>query len=224
MSHYFLNIWLIISKIPPLILLVGIFLNIKFHKKLKKIFLLIFIYLCISLIVDILFRYLGIYSHLKFNLFLIPIFGFAELIIYSIIYYKYLVKSRSKILLLLILLAHVLILLEIVFIKKSMTQKTFHSFGKVIADSVIILYCLSYYWNLFKGKIKIKQDIGLLIATTFIYYSVNLLIFLCVNFLVNANIVLVTSFWTINIISNSIFYTILTYLIWQNGKTQSISR
>ncbi len=219
-----MNLWMLLSLTSPISLLGGIFIGVKYYKNLDYIFKFILFYLIASLFTDIIYRYLGFFSNLKYNLFMIPVFGFIELFIYSNLYYRGIFRSKSIPLLVFIVILHVLIISELFFIKNLFHLKSFQSFGKIIADASIILYCLLYYWSLFKEKISIQPSLIIFNAASIIYYSINLFIFLCVNFLVNENIKLVIIFWSINLISMVSFYIILTYLIWQNGKTQSISR
>lgn len=220
----FLKLWSLITIVSPIILLTGVVIGVKNFTQLSNSYKVIVCYLGIALIVDLLFRYLGLYSHFKYNLFIIPIFGLLELAVFSTLYYRYILKSKSVPLFLLIILMHLLIIGEIVFVNKLFHQKSFQSFGKVIADSSIIFFCLLYYWQVFKGKIAIHSDISFLNATVIVYYSINVIIFLCVNFLVNENVRIVTAFWIINLISVTLFYIILIYLIWQDGKIRKTSR
>jgi len=214
----------LIGLTSPIVLLIGIIIGIFYFRNLTKGFRMIFLYLVMALIIDLLSRYFGYYSHLKFNLFLLPIFGFLELVIFSTLYYKYILHSKSIPLLLFIIFMLLLIVVEFVFFNKLFDRKSFQSFGRVIADSAIISLCMIYYWKLVQGKVVMRSDINILNATVIIYYSINLILFLFINFLVNASIHIVTVFWTVNLVALIAFYLILIYLIWQDGKTRKILR
>lgn len=216
------QLWSLISAISPVVLLTGVIAGITYFKQLKASYRLVVIYLAICLVTDLLYRFLGYYSHLKYNLFLIPIFGFLELVVFSILYYRYIFLNKNKSLLLLMAAMLLLILSEIVFVSELFHRETFHSYGKVIADASIVYFCLLYYWKVFKGQIPVNSEYNLLNAVVFAYYSVNLFIFLPVNFLVNAKLTFVIFFWAVNLISMVLFYLLLIYLIWQNGKTRKI--
>jgi len=212
------QLWNIVSFVSPIVLLIGIIVGLLYFSQLNTTYRLITAYLSICLVMDILCRYLGAYSHLKYNLFMIPIFGFLELFIFSFLYYSKILRSNSKPLLLFIATMHLLILIEIVFALKSFHKESFQSYGKVIADAAILYFCLLYYWKVVKGQIPLDSEYNILTALIFIYYSVNLFIFLAVNFLVNEKISVVIFFWAVNLISLVLFYLALIYLIWQNGK------
>jgi len=218
------QLWDIISFASPVVLLVGIIVGLLNFSRLNASYRIIVVYLTICFVTDLLYRYLGIYSHLKYNLFLIPIFGFLELVVFSILYYRHILQNKSNSLMLFIGTMLLLILSEIAFATKLFHRETFHSYGKVIADASVVFFCLLYYWKVFKGQIPINSEYTLLNAAIFVYYSVNLFIFLSVNFLVNAKLNFVVFFWVVNLISMVLFYLILIYLIWQNGRIRRIMR
>lgn len=214
------QLWGLISFISPFTLLIGVFIGLFFYKYLNKISRLLLLFLGMNLAVELLFRYFGYYSSLRYNLFLIPIFALFEIAFYSVLYYKHILRSKSNILITFSIVSFLLALVSLCFYKTLFQQKTFHSFGKVVADLTVIVFCITYYWRLLTGKIKQVKEVSQLNATFLIYYSVNLILFLPINFLVNASINIVFLFWVINLVSLVLFYLVLTYMIWRNGKTQ----
>lgn len=214
----------LLSPISPILLLLGIIIGIFYYRNLSKEFRVIFAFLVMSLFIDFLARYFGFYSHLKYNLFLYPIYGFLELIFFSTLYYKYILHSKSIRLLLFIIFMLLLIVIEFVFVSKLFDGKSFQSFGRVISDSTIISLAMIYYLKLVQGKVVMRSDINILNATVIIYYSISLIHDLFINFLVNASIQIIALFWAVNFISLIAFYLILIYLIWQDGKTPKILR
>ncbi len=218
------QVWSLISLLSPFVLLVGLAVGVFYYRHLSGSFRLLFAYLVISIAVDLLYRYFGYYSQLKYNLFLIPIFGFLELALFSRIYYRYILKCRSNILLLYIALALLGILLELLFVGRLLHQKSFQSFGKVVDDAAIISFCILYYWRVFNGSIPIVKAHSYLNVAALVYFSINLILFLPINFLVNASLSVVMAFWVLNLVSIVLFYIVLIFLLWQNGKTRKCSR
>lgn len=216
------QIWSLVASLSPITLMVGLIVSLLYFRYISKGYRLLIVYLAGALIMDLLFRYFGSYSHLKYNLFLFPIFGFFELAVLSVLYYKYIFKGISKSLLVFIVTMLLLIACEIFSINKLLEIKTFYSFGKVIADVSIIWFCLLFYWQVFKGEIPVKSKYGTLNAAILIFFSINLVISLPLNFLVNEKLSVVIFFWVINLISVLLFYFFLIYLIWQDGKTRKI--
>jgi hypothetical protein len=220
-EHDFYNL---ITPASPIVLFIGIVISIFYFRNLSNGFRVIFGYLLMSLFIDLLTRYFGFYSHLKYNLFLFPIFGFLELAFLSTLYYKYILHSKSIPLLLFIIFMLLLIVVDFVFFSKLFDRKSFQSFGRVISDSTIIYLAMIYYLKLVQGKVVMRSDINILNGTVIIYYSINLILYLFINFLVNASIQIITVFWMINLVTLIAFYLILIYLIWQDGKTPKLLR
>lgn len=218
------QIWGLVSSLSPITLIVGIIIGLFYFRYICKGYRLLVVYLAVDLIMDLLFRYFGFYSPLKYNLFLFPILGFFELVVLSVLYYKYIFKSVSKSLLVFVGIMLLLITGEIFSTNKLFLIKNFNSFGKIIADISIIWFCLLYYWQVFKGKIPVKSQYGPLNAVILIYFSINLILSLPLNFLVNEKLNVVILFWIVNLISILLFYFFLIYLIWQDGKTRKTSR
>lgn len=217
-------LWSYISFTSPVILLFGIIVGLFYRKQLERCFYLFYIYLIFSLIIDLFSRYFGYYSVFKYNLFLIPIFGFLELSMFSVIYYRYIIKSSNKYLRCFIFALLGLILIDLSRIGSMFDASSFRSYGKVIADAGIVVFCLIYYLDVVKGRIKPTFELNLLNAASIIFFSLNLIIFLAINFLVNASYGIVMFFWNFNLVIVCLYYIIIIYLIWRNGKTRKSLR
>jgi hypothetical protein len=179
-------------------------------------------YLSFYIWFTILTNYIGLYF--SSNLFWLPIYSLAELAIFSTIYLRFfLKKGENTVLQGLLLLAHGLIVLDFLFLCDLFNAKTFYAFSKVVADLAIILLCLRYYWSILKGEMPIDKELLLLNSVFIGYFSINSIIFLSINFLVNESIDLVIPFWILNALSALFLYLFLTYMIWQHGKIQKTS-
>ncbi|WMX14695.1 MULTISPECIES: hypothetical protein [unclassified Aureispira] len=190
-------------------------------KQLSHLYKLIGSYIGLSILVELLTTYFM--SSTGYNLFLLPVYSFAELAIFSTIYLCFFFEEEKSTLRNLLLLAHGLIILDILFLCDLFNAETFYAFSKVVADIAIILLCLRYYWTILKEKTPIDKE-RLLLNSMFIgYFSINSIIFLSINFLVNESLYLVTPFWMLNALSALLLYSFLTYMIWQHGKTQKTS-
>lgn len=192
--------------------------NFCFYKKLTPIYQYLSFYIWFTILVN----FMG--DYLSYNLFLLPIYSFVELAIFSAIYLRFfLKKGENTVLQGLLLLAHGLIVLDFLFLCDLFNAKTFYAFSKVVADLAIVLLCLRYYWTILKEETPIDKELLLLNSVFIGYFSINSIIFLSINFLVNESIDLVTPFWILNALSALFLYSFLTYMIWQHGKTQKIS-
>lgn len=182
------------------------------HLTLKYYYLGFYIWL------TILTNYIGLYF--SSNLFWLPIYSFAELSIFSIIYLRFFLKGEKKVLQLLLLLAQALIVLDFLFLCDLFNAKTFYAFSKVVADVAIVLLCLRYYWTILQEDTPIDKELLLLNSVFIGYFSINTIIFLSINFLVNESLDLVTPFWVLNALNALFLYSFLTYMIWQHGRIQ----
>lgn len=192
-----------------------------FYKKLIPQYKLIGVYIWLSIIIDLFTAYFM--KSTGYNLFLLPIYSLIELAIFSCIYIRFFLKKNTPLLQGILLLTHSLIILDFLFLCDLFNSKTFYAFSKVVADVTIILLCLNYYWSTLKEETPINKELLLLNSVFIGYFSINCLIFLSINFLVNESLDLVTPFWLLNAISVLFLYLFLTYMIWQHGKIQKIS-
>lgn len=187
-----------------------------FYKQLHSIYKLLSLYIWFTILTN----YIGLYF--SSNLFWLPIYSFVELAVFSTIYLRFFLKGE-KIIQGLLVLAHALILLDFLFLCDLFNAKTFYAFSKVIADIAIVLLCLRYYWAILKEEMPIDKELLLLNSVFIGYFSINSIIFLSINFLVNESLDLVTPFWILNALSALFLYLFLTYMIWQHGKTPKTS-
>jgi len=178
-------------------------------------------YLSFYIWVTILINLMGVYLH--YNLFLLPIYSFVELAIFSIIYLRFFFREKNIVLQSLLLLAHALILLDFLFLCDLFNAKTFYAFSKVVTDITIVLLCLKYYLTILKEETPIDKELFLLNSVFIGYFSINSIIFLSINFLINESLDLVTPFWILNALSALFLYSFLTYMIWLHGKIQKTS-
>jgi hypothetical protein len=189
-----------------------------FYKNLDSHYRFINIYIWLGVLIDLLTTYFM--KSTGYNLFLLPIYSFAELAIFSSIYLRFFLKGENAVLKSLLLLAHGLILLDFLFLCDLFNAETFYAFSKVVADIAIVVLCLKYFSNILKEETPIKKELLLLNSVFIGYFSINSIIFLSINFLVNESLDLVTPFWVLNALSALFLYSFLTYMIWQHGRTQ----
>ncbi len=209
-----------LTYLSPILCIVGVVLGVSRFSQLNQIFRLVIFYLFLSLVTDLFYRYFAIFPTKQFNLFLIPIYGLAELLLFSFLYLRYLIQGKKNGLIVFLGLMAIGILFEIIFAPYIFSAKEFISFGKPLANLGILVLCFFTFYQWITEKTPKSQSLVSLNGAIFIYYSLNLLLYLFINFLVNENITLVTIFWSINLVSVLLFYSILILFIWQNGKTR----
>lgn len=152
------------------------------------------------------------------NLFVVPIFATLEFLLFSILFTKFFFKKSTRFLL--IVQIAVLTMLSIInyyFFKLDQAQ-IFQAYGKVLVNSCIIFYTLKYFMGLASGEFPLtKYKISLAIII-FVYCLFGAIFFVSINFLVNEDSVLITSFWFFYNITILSFYSSIFYITWQAGK------
>lgn len=151
---------------------------------------------------------------------MIPFYALVELFLFSWIYVKYLLKPHSKLLMVFLAAIHMLILAEIIFSPWLYTRNGFFSISKPIANFSITLLCLIKYYQIVTTQKKKENQNLALNAIVLTFFSINLLIFLSINFLITNNPTIVGYFWFFNLITVILFYISLIILLWQNGRTR----
>ncbi|MBQ0116729.1 MAG: hypothetical protein KBS98_02295, partial [Flavobacterium sp.] len=156
------------------------------------------------------------------NLFLIPINGFVELLIFSIFFLEssnYLPFYKNKYWMILVAACLALTVYEVIDIFTS-TFENFKSSSRIIMTLFIVLFSVYYFvYNILKQKKIIKTNFYLY-SGILLYFSMILVIFLPIDFLIHDETGLKYYFWFANNIISCIFYTFLIVSICTNGKTQ----
>ena len=208
------DIFEFIMYLSPVFLIVGVSVGTYFYESLSKVYKILLLYLWVCLMIDLLGHISAI--TLGNNLVFIPIFGIVELVIISLLYRKFLLV-KNKALGVIILLAVSYMLYELVHLTYFEPTK-FQSYARVIDTFLLVSMSLLYTFQ------KVRQEPNMnyfsLNSTILIYFSVNLIIFLPINFLINEASMLKFYFWIANLIFTLLFYAALTLIIWKHGKTQ----
>lgn len=205
----------LLTLFSPAILAIGLCIGFYFYKSLNAIHKSILFYLLLMLVIDLSGRILKFtYGN---NLIILPIYSFLELGMFVCFYYKFLFKAKHRLILGLSIVAVLYILWEIVVLKVMETRQ-FQSYAKVADNFVIITLALGFFYekiNIFKES---KWDNFRLNATVLVFFSVNMLFFLPINFLINEKSGLNHYFWLSNLVITILFYLFLITSIWKNGR------
>jgi hypothetical protein len=212
-----------ITILAPVAASVGVLVGLSKLKRLSTPCHLLFIYLVFCLTTELLSRYLGLVSHAKNNLFMFPVFALGEFIIFSLLYLKYLMDLKKFVLYIVLTVGCLLILTDIFFLSNVLDIKHFNCLAAVVSNLTIMVICLLY---IFKGlENKGIRDREFIWFTPYItgYFSLTLLIFLSMNFLVNERLTIVIYFWVGNLMLNVSFYLLIAYFLWKHGRTPELS-
>ncbi|UUC44947.1 hypothetical protein [Flavobacterium cerinum] len=203
-----------LTYLSPALLLTGIGIGMYRYKSLDLSRKMLLLYISVALCTDLTSR---IYGHLfGNNLIFIILFSLLELIIFAILYQFCFFEKKSRTLFLLTLVASGFIIWELSSLHKVAPQQ-FQSYSKVMDAFVILLFALAYFFQKV-GKYKTTQTEQLrLNAAILIFFSLHLLFFLPINFLINVSSGLKFYFWTANLVLTLFFYAFINWEIWKNG-------
>lgn len=204
----------------PIILSVGLGMGIYYFKRLNFLLKVITFYMGSMLFLDVLAYIFGeAYGN---NLVFIPIFGFLELFIFSLFYYSLGIKEtiiKKGLLITTVIGMFLFTLWEILKVYNAPVEE-FQSYSKVISTLFIVLLSIGFFIeNIVKRK-DISASIFFINSGILLYYSLTLIIFLPIDFLIHDNTGLKFYFWFANLIFTYVFYIFLILSIWKNGKIQ----
>jgi hypothetical protein len=204
------------TALVPLILFFGVVAGAYFRRYLDERNRFLVIYLSICLTIDMVSRIIGeLYRN---NLIFIVIFSLLELLFFYFFYQVCFFQRRIRMYALVTGLASLYMIYEM-FTLKDVAPAEFQPYSKVICSFIIIIMSINC---LFDSIRKEQQDSAIIkLSSVFvIYFSLNLIFFLPVNFLINVASSVKFYFWFANLLLTFSFYIFLSREIWKNGSTQ----
>lgn len=204
-----------LTHCSPAILLFGIVVGILYYSKLERIHRLLTIFLALALIVDLISRLVGeLYGN---NLILIPIYGLLELLFWAYLYFSCLITLKNNLFLipLGILVLYNLYEITVLF---NVEPKDFNSNSRVFDSLAIVIISIVFYiQQIVKDNFE-KQRIMFLNTIVFAFYSLNLILYLPINYLINETSNIKFHFWSISLVLTLVFYSLIVHMIWKHGK------
>ena len=199
--------------LSPLILLVGVIIGLVYYKRLNQSSRLVFYYLIVCLATDILGQVMYIIT--DNNLILWVLFAIAELLIFSNFFYKKL--KMKKLVMFMAGMGIVYMIMEFIFIDTNATS--FQAYSKVISSFLIVLMVILLFWEKMRAAKSIDKSEMKLMFGILVYYALNVVLLLPINFLINNGSSTVIYVWYIYLVATIFFYSLLTFLLWKNGRT-----
>ncbi len=207
----------LLTLVSPIVLLTGVIIGIINIKKNPKIGQLIFGYFIIELIIEIASRYWGQVN--KNNLIFLSVAGIVDVLFFSTLYIRFFF-ARKRIWLIFLSLPAILLLIYMMYHKVALKPSAFDAYDKVICDSIIVLFALISSYDLINGKEEVRKDVMRVNAAVLLSFSLDLLISLTYNFLINVGQHFVIYFWILRFVLLTALYTTLAYTLWQIGKNR----
>jgi hypothetical protein len=207
-----------LGDVSSMALITGLVLGVLFYKKLDRLHKSILVYMVLMLTIDTACRIFEYYNHS--NMIVLPIFSLVELLFFVYLYNKYLLKKESKTIIAFGLLGMLYIVVEFFeyFIFGTLDIKQFQPYSKIVDNFIIIVMALVFYYEKMNSFNETKWSNFKLNTAILIYFTINAIVFLPFNFIINENIGVRFYIWTVNVVIILLFYSYLTILIWKNSR------
>lgn len=206
----------IVVYLSPVTLLTGVVLGAIRYTRTAPVGRWIFYYLVVMFCFEVAASYWG--NNANNNLFLLSLNGIVDLVFFSLLYVKHFHVSSKVFLLGISCLVGTGVLTTILFNGSHKMIAEFQLYDKVACDGVLFVYALISMFDLLKGKGELKREIVRVNVAVLLYYSLDMLISLIINFLVNAGFNFLVYFWFLRLALLITLYIILIYTLWQTGK------
>lgn len=210
-----------LGKLSPLLLILGTLLGVFSYKKLDAVHKSIIFYLLMMLLVDTYSRFLWRYGNNQVTLL---IYSLIEVIGVGYFYQKILLKRKYIITITINILVVIYIIWELFsYLFLDSNVKHFQPYAKVADNFVIIVLALTFLYEKMSDYKESKWNNFKLNIGVLVFFTLNTLIFLPFNFLVNEKSGVKYYFWTGNVILLLLFYGFLTWSIWENRKQNKLT-
>ena len=197
----------------PLMLIGGIAVGLRLRKYLQRNYMHLVVYLIICLITDVLSRIVGgLYDN---NLIFIVVFSLLELVFFYLYFRPSFTEKAANYYAVAVAFAVLYMVYELFFLR-NVAPAAFQPYSKVIGAFLIIVMVLNCLFQTIKDD-PFVQSVSNLNSIFVLYFSLNLIFFLPVNFLINVTSSVKFYFWCANFLLTLSFYTYLSHEIWKNG-------
>ncbi|MCH2194447.1 hypothetical protein [Kordia sp.] len=208
----------IITNASPLVLFIGTSIGLYYYKRLDKIAKLLFYFLIGSLLIDLSSRLLG--AIINNNLFLFFVLTWLELFVFMKVYYY--LTGKKKLLIGITAFGILYTLIESIYIN-TVEVNVFQPYAKALGPLFIVIMALIFFFELIRDEENLYKNEGdyfILNSTILCFFSLQFLIFLPLNFLVNQAVYLAGYIFIGNVVFLILFYVYLTYFIWKRGRNR----
>lgn len=175
-------------------------------------------YLCIMGAMEFTGYFLGYILKVS-NHIIVLLAALADLVFFLYLYKRFFFKKKNKFIMAVAALGILYILFEIHFnfIYTRVPIQEFQPYAKPVSNIVVILLTLTFLYERISTYSDSKLDKFAFNNVVLIYFTLNTIIYLPFNFLVNENSGVKFYFWSANVILILLFYMYLTMQICKNA-------
>lgn len=150
------------------------------------------------------------------NLYLFSISSYLHFAFLTYVFYHKLLKLSAKVFVPLILLGLVPLYFNL---NPEVSIVSFQSFDRSIYSFIIMLYGLFYLYTLMRRQQLQKTKSLRFTISVVLFFSIDALLAVGANFLVNEHLALVAGFWIFRALLLHLYYWSVIYYLWKIGKT-----
>lgn len=204
------------TSFVPVILSLGIIIGMYYYPFLQSKYRYFLLYTGICLVTDIASRFAG--EVIGNNLIFFVVFSLLELLFFSAFYRKFFFERNRMKHVLYTIGASAYILSE-VYLLFQVSPEEFQMYSKTLSSFVILLMAIDFLFEVLKKK-EIDSALLKYNSVFIIYFSVSLIFFLPVNFLINVPESFKFYFWCVHLLVTLLLYSFIVIEIWKNGSKQ----
>lgn len=204
------------TMIIPLVLVIGIVAGVYYYRFLLLKYRYLLAYLGICLLIDILSRLVG--KWLENNLVLLIVFSLLELLFFYL-FFRVCYFRRKVLKHTVLVVAAGLYMITEIFLLNKIAVTAFQSYAKTLSSFLILVMVIDYLFDALRRRGNVAESVSEQ-AAFIIYFSINLIFFLPINFLINVSSEMKFYFWCVNLVVTILFYLFLVREIWKNGLKQ----
>lgn len=212
------EIMIALSLLSPIALVIGILGAILHRQKLKRVHWFIFTFLVTSLLFDIASRTLMSWFELESNLSVFSLYVFVEYLFLGILYNRFFPTKNSKFLFYSTCVGGGFIVLIILSNLTPIIPTHYQLYEGLIANLFSLFFGLFFIYKLLVEDLKTSSQLKTLNNIVIMYAGIQFFMALTINFMVNMEVELVTTFWLIRLFAIILFYSKLSHILWQPGK------
>ncbi|MBX2950177.1 MAG: hypothetical protein KF704_12935 [Crocinitomicaceae bacterium] len=212
----FFRLLSLLTSLAPVILSLGLILGVYYYPFLQSRYRYFLLYMGICLVTDIASRFAG--ALMGNNLIFFVVFSLLELLFFSAFYRKFFF-GRNRVKHVLLTVGAAVYILSEVYLLFQVTPEEFQMYSKTLSSFVILLMAIDFLFEILK-KEQIDPALLKYNSVFIIYFSVSLIFFLPVNFLINVPESFKFYFWCVHLLLTILLYTFILIEIWKNGSKQ----
>lgn len=154
------------------------------------------------------------------------VYSLGEYGLISFLYYRYLLTKHQKMLKgLFITLTPLILLLHGISFQSIHRLAEYQTYGTLLVYALIVFYSGFFLFTRLSDTAKrLNRELMTLNVLIFCYYTVRLLIFSSINFMLNQEEQYTIYFWLLFASTVTTFYSALAFLLWKHGKNRKLLR